>query len=125
MSGAETLEWWARRFRELGVEHGAVSERDGRAVLDFEDPEGQRFRLTADGANTGQPWEKSPVPAEHQILGELYGLGAVDMKAGLVALLRCKLMERARSPGETGASWRLTGPAGRPGDTCILSESPD
>src|SRR5215211_8447831 len=37
VSGAMSLEWWAERLRGLGVPHGAVAERDGRATLDFED----------------------------------------------------------------------------------------
>jgi len=76
VSGAESLEWWAGRLREWGVPHGAVSERDGRAALDFEDPEGQRLSLVDDGgAGEGHPWGRSPVPAERQIRG----LGPVEM----------------------------------------------
>ena len=54
---------------EAGLTRGAPGTTDGRATLDFEDPEGQRFRLTADTAGTPRPWERSPVPAEHQIRG--------------------------------------------------------
>ena len=40
---------------------------DGRLTLPFEDGEGQRLVLVDDGG-TGivSPWERSPVPAEHQ-----------------------------------------------------------
>ena len=39
-------------------------------MLDFEDPEGQRLSLIDDGgAGEAFPWDKSPVPAEHQIRG--------------------------------------------------------
>src|SRR5690606_23556168 len=49
---------------------GEISERDGRATLDFEDPEGQRLALVDDGgAGEAYPWERSPVPAAHQIRG--------------------------------------------------------
>jgi glyoxalase family protein len=76
VSGAASLEWWARRLREAGVPHGAVSERGGRATLDFEDPEGQRLSLVDDGGvGPAHPWERSPVPPEHQIRG----LGPVEM----------------------------------------------
>jgi glyoxalase family protein len=66
-----SLEWWAVRLREQRVDAGAVAERDGRAVLDFEDPEGQRLTLIADGGAGAEPvtWQESPVPAEHQIRG--------------------------------------------------------
>ena len=71
VSGRPALDWWARRFRELGVTAGAIAERDGRPTLDFEDPEGQRLALIDDGGRGGRPvpWDRSPVPAEHQIRG--------------------------------------------------------
>lgn len=70
-----SLAWWAERLTANGVTHGGVTERDGRAVLDFEDFEGQRLTLVSDGSSAGNPWEKSPVPAEHQI----HGLGPITM----------------------------------------------
>ena len=64
------LQYWKQRFTELNVSHSDVVERDGRATLAFEDHEGQRLSLTTDdGRITPNPWEKSPVPAEHQIRG--------------------------------------------------------
>jgi glyoxalase family protein len=67
-SGA--LPYWEARFKELGISHAPVADRDGRRTLDFEDPEGQRLRFTADdGPPPSHPWEKSPVPAEHQVRG--------------------------------------------------------
>lgn len=70
VAGRDSLDFWAARLRELGVEAGAVVERDGRPTLDFEDAEGQRLALLTDGgAGAAYPWERSPVPAEHQIRG--------------------------------------------------------
>lgn len=46
-----------------------VSERSGRFTMDFEDPEGQRFRLTAGDKENFASWDKSRVPAGHQIRG--------------------------------------------------------
>jgi glyoxalase family protein len=43
-----TLDWWAARFGERGVAHGAITERGGRAFLPFTDPEGQRLELIED-----------------------------------------------------------------------------
>lgn len=64
------LNWWATRFEDHGVRHAGVRSRDGRAVLDFEDPEGQRLSLVEDGgAGPSFAWERSPVPAERQIRG--------------------------------------------------------
>ena len=65
-----SLEWWQRHLEEAGAAKGGIVERDGRATLDLEDPEGQRLSLIADATpREGQPWADGPVPAEHQILG--------------------------------------------------------
>jgi glyoxalase family protein len=76
VAGEPALLWWKQRFSELGVSHGEIHERDGRLTLDFEDPEGQRLGLIDDKGNgVSHPWERSPVPAEHQIRG----LGPITM----------------------------------------------
>jgi glyoxalase family protein len=76
VAGEPALRWWAARFAELGVKHGAVETRDGRLTLDFEDPEGQRLSLVDDGGvGAAHPWDRSPVPVEHQIRG----LGPITM----------------------------------------------
>jgi glyoxalase family protein len=70
VSGEETLNYWAARLKELGVDAEATKAVDGRATLDFQDPEGQRFRLVDDGdKGEAHPWARGPVPAEHQIRG--------------------------------------------------------
>lgn len=77
VNGLQSLQFWQERFRELGVKAEEIQEQDGRLTLNFEDPEGQRLALIDDGG-TGDPsipWEKSPVPSEHQIRG----LGPITM----------------------------------------------
>lgn len=70
VSGLDALTWWAQHLREQGVNAGEIMERDGRLVLDFEDPEGQRLTLVDDGgAGEAFPWERSPVPAAYQVRG--------------------------------------------------------
>ena len=71
VNGAVSLNYWATRLTEQGVAHGDITTRDGRAVLDFEDNEGQRLALIDDGGagDVAKPWSGSPVPAEHQIRG--------------------------------------------------------
>lgn len=71
------LKYWQERFRSLGITHSDLRDTDGRTYLDFEDPEGQRLTLVTDGGAGDPPviWEKSPVPAEHQIRG----LGPITM----------------------------------------------
>ena len=70
VSGEDTLEWWAEYLRDGGVKVEPIVERDGRLTLDFEDPEGQRLSLIDDGgAGDAFPWDRSPVPSEHQVRG--------------------------------------------------------
>ncbi|HVU32536.1 MAG TPA: ring-cleaving dioxygenase [Opitutaceae bacterium] len=69
------LDWWKQRFAELGVKHDEPGDRDGRATLDFEDPEGQRLSLVADPGGPANPWARSPVPPEYQ----LRGLGPITL----------------------------------------------
>ena len=64
-----SLDYWAGRLRDNDLTVGEITTLDTRATLDFEDPEGQRFRLTADQPSETHPWARSPVPAEHQIRG--------------------------------------------------------
>jgi glyoxalase family protein len=72
VNGVDSVEWWAARLgQQGGLVVGSVEERDGRATLLFEDPEGQRLALVDDGGAgyAHVPWDRSPVPAEHQIRG--------------------------------------------------------
>jgi glyoxalase family protein len=70
VDGLDALEWWSKTLREQGVAESEVVERDGRLVVDFEDPEGQRLSLVDDkGEGTAYPWDRSPVAAERQIRG--------------------------------------------------------
>lgn len=69
VTNADSLEWWARHLRDAGVSTGAISDRDQRPTLDFEDFEGQRLSLVVDGSGDAHPWGKSPVPAAQQIRG--------------------------------------------------------
>ena len=70
VAGESSLVFWKDRLAGEGVSASQLVERDGRLTLDFEDPEGQRLALVDDGgAGEAFPWEKSPVPPEHQIRG--------------------------------------------------------
>jgi glyoxalase family protein len=76
VNGEKSLRWWKERLDKAGVRTGDIVTRDGRLTLDFEDHEGQRLALIDDGGKgPANPWNKSPVPAEHQIRG----LGAIVM----------------------------------------------
>ncbi|WP_378943186.1 ring-cleaving dioxygenase [Mesorhizobium sp. ANAO-SY3R2] len=98
VAGIPSLEWWRERLAEANVQYGEIIELDGRATLDFEDPEGQRLRLVNDGgAGVAHPWEHSPVPAQHQIRG----LGPITISVPRldyteVVLLQVMNMRKAR-----------------------------
>jgi glyoxalase family protein len=76
------------------------------ATLDFEDAEGQRLSLIAESGDSAatHPWEKSPVPSEHQIRG----LGPIAISvpsAGPTKRILTELMEmRHVRDYETSAS---------------------
>ncbi|MDP3070542.1 MAG: ring-cleaving dioxygenase [Opitutaceae bacterium] len=97
-----SLEWWRARFETLKVAHAPIAQRGGRAVLDFEDPEGQRFALVADDTS-GMPhrWKKSPVRAEHQITG----LGPIAMSVPELAPTARVLTEVMNLRRTTGYAW--------------------
>jgi glyoxalase family protein len=70
VAGEKSLGYWRDRLKKAGGPTGDVTEVDGRLTLPFEDKEGQRLVLVDDGgASSASPWEKSAVPAEHQIRG--------------------------------------------------------
>ncbi|CAM3389618.1 ring-cleaving dioxygenase [Paracoccus nototheniae] len=62
----DSLDYWADRLNGLA---GKITTLDGRPSLDVEDPEGQRLRLIAAPDPAGHPWDRSDVPAGHQIRG--------------------------------------------------------
>ena len=51
VAGEESLSYWAARFKDSGVNADAIKTIDGRAAIEFEDAEGQRFRLIDDGSH--------------------------------------------------------------------------
>src|ERR1700720_4655636 len=70
VSGEKSLGYWRDRLKKAGGVTRDVVEVDGRLTLPFEDGEGQRLVLVDDGgAGPASPWERSAVPAEHQIRG--------------------------------------------------------
>jgi glyoxalase family protein len=102
-----SLAWWAQRFADENVAQSAMVERDGRASLDFEDFEGQRFTMVVDGAprEPAHTWSKSPVPAEHQVLG----LGPITLSVPELAstdavLIKVMNMRRMRDYGIAGGT---------------------
>lgn len=70
VAGAGTMQFWADRLTSFDIPHGGVAERDGRAVLDFDDWEGTQLSLVDDGGDgEAFPWSDSSVPSARQIRG--------------------------------------------------------
>jgi glyoxalase family protein len=125
------LDWWAKRFDELGVTHGDIEEIAGYPTLRFVDPEGQRLALVAGGSDAGfAPWRQSPVPLEHQIRGLNHVMLAVDRLAPTAKVLTEVLNFRRAGdyPSPDNPSLHTvvfdTGPGG-PGAQVRVEERPD
>jgi glyoxalase family protein len=101
VKGEKAFSWWTDRFKSLGISHSQPSDKLGRLTLDFEDFEGQRLSLVQDESATPfELWEKSTVPAEHQI----HGLGPITLAVPALAptdvvLTQVMGMERKASHG--------------------------
>ena len=67
----DAVAWWEAHLRDRGVAPDAVTTVDGRTTLAFEDPEGQRLALVADGGagDPPAPWGGTDVPEAMQIRG--------------------------------------------------------
>jgi len=82
VAGEASLGYWRDRLKKAGGVTRDVVEVDGRLTLPFEDREGQRLVLVDDGGvGPASPWERSPVPAEHQIRG----LGPIALSVPTIA----------------------------------------
>lgn len=105
VAGEASLGYWRDRLKKAGGVTGDVIEVDGRLTLRFEDGEGQRLVLVDDdGAGPASPWERSPVPAEHQIRG----LGPIvltvqEMSRTAFVLTEVMNMRRVRDYAAHGA----------------------
>jgi glyoxalase family protein len=75
VNGQAALEYWVRRFDDLDVKHQPIQTFAGRAILRFEDREGQRLTLVDDGGADfhGEIWDGAGIPAEYAVRG-FYGV---------------------------------------------------
>ncbi|EAU40439.1 hypothetical protein FP2506_04401 [Fulvimarina pelagi HTCC2506] len=79
---AESIPFWQERLSGAGVLVAEPREVDGRTVMDFEDPEGQRLRLVVDSEGpNGAARPTSDIPVEHQI----HGLGSISLSVAELA----------------------------------------
>ena len=71
---AESLGYWTHRLVKKGVEHGAIEQRFGEAVLPLTDPDGMHLALVGvRGAENERAWSNGKIPAENAIRG-FYGM---------------------------------------------------
>ncbi|OJD57982.1 glyoxalase [Bacillus sp. N35-10-4] len=74
----DSLHYWKERFETFNVKHSEITTYANRPALQFEDAEGLRLVLLVSNGEKvehWETWEKSEVPAEHQI----QGMGSVEM----------------------------------------------
>lgn len=75
----EALEYYKKRFKDMGVFHDEISEEFGKKILKFQDADNQRYQLISDRYNSGMlpgtAWIGGPVPEEFAI----YGLGPTEI----------------------------------------------
>ena len=107
--------WWAAYLEEKDVTAAAPAKRDGRIVLDLEDPEGQRLGLVEDEGVAANPVD-NPIPPEQQIMG----LGPVTLTVpGLFPT--DQVLERAYGMTKTRT---YTGPEGETHVFQMAAEGP-
>ena len=64
-----TLDWWRERLARAGVTHGEIAERDGRRRSTSRTRRASAHARRRRRRGPAHPWDRSPVPAEHQIRG--------------------------------------------------------
>ena len=105
-----TVEYWSRRLQEADVKIGGVESRRGDRALTFEDPHGQRLALVETReARQFTPWDKSPVPADLQIVG-LHAVRLWERDLALTASFLTNVLE-FENYGESDG-WHRFGVAG-------------
>jgi glyoxalase family protein len=130
VNGREALEYWLERFTQYRVEHNEIELFDGRDILRFEDPEGQRLMLVDDGNSNveGEIWDGSEVPVAYAIRGFYAVLLSVPRHSQidpiLTQVLQYRQARRARLPENSEIVIYETGDGG-PGRELWVIEEPD
>lgn len=85
---ARALGYWATRFLEKGIAHGALEKRFGESVLPFTDPDGMSLALVGvPGGENESGWSNGEIPTEHTIRG-IHGVTLLlDSAAATAAIL--------------------------------------
>ena len=118
-----SLDFWANRLRELGVDHQKVS-RFGTDALTLRDADGIQLELVGQAANDRWvPWREAPVDEEHAIRGFHSVTMTLDETAATFNLLTSTM--GFRQVNKEGNRTRFeTGPGGPHGILDVV-ESPE
>lgn len=106
VNGQSALDYWQARLDEHNVVHHAPERFAGRAMLRFEDPEGQRLILLDDAGAPyeGEIWDGSQVPVAMALRGfyaALLSTARLDRVAPILTqLLRYREVDRQPFPAD-------------------------
>jgi glyoxalase family protein len=131
VNGRAALDYWLGRFDEHLVKHGDVETFAGRALVRFEDSEGQRLTLVDDqGVDfEGEPWDGVDIPADHALRG-FYGVMLSVPRLGQIEPILTRLLDFENvgqqpsldNPNETVTIFAMDG--GGPGKEVHIIEQP-
>jgi glyoxalase family protein len=129
VNGRAALDYWVKRFDELGVKHDAIITFAGHDMLRFEDPEGQRLTLVNDGGAPieGEVWLGAGVPEEFALRG-FYGVTLSTPNLDYIHSVLTQVMEwqevgrDTNADGETVVIYGMDG--GGPGREVFVVEQP-
>ena len=104
VNGRQALDYWSKRLRDHGLEPSDIEQFNGRAILRFTDPEGQRLALLDDGGADfeGVVWDGTDVPADCALRGFYAVMISVpalrNVEPILTQVLHFSEMQRANYP---------------------------
>lgn len=131
VASREALAFWIERFDALSIKHGDILLFEGREMVSFEDPEGQRLYLVNDrGAEfQGEIWPQPDIPDAYALRGFYSVLLSVESNADLAVIfeeiLGFSLVERARwIDNRTWVTIYSTTLSGGPGTEIWVIEEP-
>ncbi|MDS1270356.1 ring-cleaving dioxygenase [Lipingzhangella sp. LS1_29] len=85
----ESIGWWQRHLRGLGIDVSEVTERNGEEAVTFHDPDGLQLALVAHPQGDPRaPWDNGVVPPEHGIRGLHSVTLSTAAESGTVGMLQ-------------------------------------
>lgn len=118
-----SLDFWADHLKQHHIEFGEPVAHFGRQVLAFDDPDGLRLELVAVADGHVEPWQGSPVPAEHAIRG-FFGVTLIERSREKTAAVLADTMG-LRLIGQEGDRYRYQGDEDAPGSVVDILEQPN